>query len=173
MLPESSDNATIDLYRCSDFPLQWQLATTLMRDIYAVDSTLFFYHERWWLFTCLSVHPEAPARDELFLYYADSPLSTTWTPHPLNPIVSDVRCARPAGRLFDSAGRIYRPAQDCSRRYGYGLRLMEIVNLSEEEYAEREYRAYLPEGKRVGTHTFNREAQWAAVDVKLKTRRWP
>lgn len=173
MLPESSDNTSIDLYHSTDFPLHWQHAATLMRDVYAVDSTLFFYHNRWWLFTCIAAHSEAPARDELFLYYADSPLSATWTPHPLNPIVSDARCARPAGRIFTSADRIIRPAQDCSRRYGYGLRLMEIVTLDEEHYEEREYRAYLPQGKRVGIHTFNRQAGWAAIDVKFKTRRWP
>lgn len=173
MLPESSDNHSIDLYRCTDFPLRWQRAATLMRDVYAVDSTLFFHRQRWWLFTCLSAHPEAPARDELFLYYADSPLSTTWTPHPLNPIVSDARCARPAGRIFFSAERIYRPAQDCSRRYGYGLCLLEIVKLNEEEYEEREHKTYLPTGQRVGIHTFNKETGWAAIDVKLKTRRWP
>jgi len=173
MLPESSDNSTIDLYRSTDFPRSWQRTTTLMRDVYAVDSTLFFYRGRWWLFTCLSSHSEAPARDELFLYYADSPLDTKWTPHPLNPIVSDARCARPAGRIFLDGGRIYRPAQDCSRRYGYGLRLMEVVKLNEEEYEECEYKAYLPEGKRVGIHTFNTEAGWAVIDVKLKARRWP
>lgn len=173
MLPESGDNATIDLYRCVEFPHQWQRIETLMRGVYAVDSTLFAHDNRWWLFTCLSAHPEAPARDELFLFYADSPLSTTWTPHPLNPIVSDVRNGRPAGRIFLRDGHIYRPTQDCSRRYGYALRIMEITRLDEVGYEEREYRAYLPQGKRVGIHTYNNQAGWTAVDIKTRSRRWP
>lgn len=171
LLPESSADGDISLYRCLDFPYQWQHQQTLMRDIRAVDSTLFAYGDRWWLFTCISAHPQAPARDELFLYYADTPLSDDWTPHPLNPIVADARCARPAGGLFVRAGHIYRPAQDCSRRYGYGLRIMEIMRLDTEGYMEREEKVYLPQGECTGMHTFNQQAGWTAVDVKVRQRR--
>jgi transcriptional regulator GlxA family with amidase domain len=38
--------------------------------------------------------------DELSLFYAESPLGP-WTPHPRNPVKSDVRGSRPAGGLFE------------------------------------------------------------------------
>lgn len=172
LMPESSDRGTIDLYRCHRFPDQWTHVCTLFEGLYAVDSTLFFHQGLWWLFTCLSPHPQAPARSELFLYYAESPLADHWTSHPLNPIVSDVRCGRPAGRIAAQGGRLLRPAQDCSRRYGYGLRLMEIVEWDIVRYAEREHRQYLPQGRRLGMHTFNRELDWTFVDVKARANRW-
>ncbi len=172
LMPESSDSGTIDIYRCLRFPDQWTRACTLFEGLYAVDSTLFYREGIWWLFTCLAPHPQSPARSELFLYYADSPLADNWTPHPLNPIVSDVRCARPAGRIAEFAGCLLRPAQDCSHRYGYGLRLMEIVEWDTQRYAEREYRRYLPQGNRLGMHTFNRDLDWTFVDIKSRGRRW-
>ncbi len=172
LMPESSDRGTIDIYRCLRFPDQWTHSCTLFEGLYAVDSTLFYREGHWWLFTCLAPHPQSPARSELFLYYADSPLAARWTPHPLNPVVSDVRWARPAGRIAEVAGRLLRPAQDCSRRYGYGLRLMEIVEWDTQRYAEREYKQYLPQGKRLGMHTFNRDMDWTFVDIKSRARRW-
>lgn len=121
MLPETIANRTVEVYRCVEFPCRWELHTTLMRDVDAVDATLFEHNDRWWMFVSLRENPGASTHDELFLFHASHPLSGTWTPHPENPIVSDVRRARPAGAVFWKEGAIYRPAQDCSEHYGYGL----------------------------------------------------
>ena len=172
MMPESSERGTVDLYRCQRFPDKWTYDRTLLHDLYAVDSTLCYHDNWWWIFTCQAAHPNAPARDELFLYYADSPLSAHWTPHPMNPIIADVRHARPAGRIFELDGRTVRPAQDCSQRYGYGIHLREIVVWNREDYSERALKSYLPQGGRVGMHTFNRSGSWTFVDIKLRKRRW-
>jgi hypothetical protein len=40
---------------------------------------------------------------------------------------SDVRKARPAGRLFHHDNDIYRPSQGCSVGYGHGLVLNKIL----------------------------------------------
>ena len=173
MLPESSDRETIDLYRCTRFPDRWTYYRTLMKGVRAVDTTLCFHEGLWWLFTCIAAHSQSTARDELFLYYADSPLSKEWTPHPLNPIISDVRHARPAGHIFQQEGRSLRPAQDCSHRYGYGLHLREITIWSTTHYEEQTHASWLPQGKRLGLHTLNRQAPWFFVDIKVrKKKRW-
>ena len=98
MLPETAANGTIELYECEEFPHRWVLKKTMMEGVYAVDSTLHFHEGRWWLFTNIRDNEGASSDDELFLFFADSPLAENWTPHPLNPIVSDASCARPAGR---------------------------------------------------------------------------
>jgi hypothetical protein len=64
-------------------------------------------------------------------------LDGVWRPHVLNPLKCDIRSARPAGRPFRLDGRLYRPAQDCSRVYGGGLAINEILDLSPSSFRER------------------------------------
>ena len=120
MIPETAQNRAIEVYRCTRFPDQWEFHKTLMPDVQAMDATLFEHSLRWWMFVNIA-HEGGSTWDELHLFYADDPLSTDWTPHPMNPVVSDVRSARPAGRLFRRDGRLVRPSQDSSLRYGYAL----------------------------------------------------
>lgn len=136
MIPETIANRTVEVYRCDHFPDRWSLHSVLFKDISAVDSTLIEYQGRWWMFTNIVETRGSSSCDELFLFHADSPLSNEWTPHPCNPIVSDVRCSRPAGGLFVHGGQLYRPAQDCSRRYGYGVRLQRVEELTPTSYRE-------------------------------------
>ena len=136
MLPETSKNRCIELYRCLEFPARWEPAATLMRDVCAVDPTLLWHDDRWWLFVNVRENEGASSLDELFLFHASDPLSDQWVSHPRNPIVTDVRSSRPAGRIFSVGGRLYRPSQDNSRGYGYGIRINRILKLSRTDYEE-------------------------------------
>lgn len=136
MTPETMDNGTIELYRCTAFPYKWEFVMNLMEGIRAVDSTLLFHNGKWWLFAAMTEAGNIKPWDELFLFYADTLFTQQWTPHPLNPIVSDVRTARPAGKVFRHKNNLYRPAQNCSGLYGYGLKINQITELSETNYQE-------------------------------------
>lgn len=144
MVPESSAKGTVDLYRCVEFPLRWELVRTLMMGVKAVDSTLLHHEGRWWLFANLAETEGASTGEELFLFHADALLEGSFEPHRANPVVSDVRGSRPAGPVLRRDGRLYRPAQDCSVRYGYGITLNEIETLSPESYAETPTQRILP-----------------------------
>jgi len=98
-----------------------------------VDPTIFRFAERWWL---LSGNAQGRGSLELDAYYADR-IAGPWTPHPLNPVKRDRASARPGGRPFVIGGRLYRPAQDCSRTYGGALTIMEIEELTPERFRER------------------------------------
>jgi hypothetical protein len=169
MIPESGVNHTIEVYKCKKFPDEWEWQKNLMENIKAVDTTLFHDQRRWWLFTNIREHEGASSCDELFLFYADDPLSETWYPHPQNPIVSDVRRARSAGRIFAYNGQFYRPTQDCSRRYGYGIKINHIVQLNTEEYEEREVSAITPTWEKTikGVHTISHAGRLTIVDGVL------
>ena len=67
----------------------------------------------------------------------DNIFKPDWISHPMNPVVSDVTRARPAGKIFISNHKIYRPSQDCSENYGNALNISEITKLSESEYSEK------------------------------------
>jgi hypothetical protein len=173
MVPESKANRTIELYKCTAFPLKWEFQKNLMEDCQAVDPTLIQWQGKWWMFVSQIETEGASLWDELFLYYSDSPLSDNWTPHPRNPIVSDVSSARPAGRCFVRHGRLYRPSQNCSGHYGYGFNICEITKLTETDYEERIVEKVEPKWDKnvVSTHTFNYADGLTIIDGQLRRRR--
>ena len=137
-----------------------------LEGVKAVDTTLFSHDGKWWMFVNITENEGASTWDELFLFYADHPFSRSWTPHPQNPIVSDTKSARPAGKIFLQDGQIYRPSQNCSRRYGYGLKINRIVELTEQRYREEESASYEPWEARIkGVHTYNREHHLTLIDA--------
>lgn len=174
MLPEMSASRNVELYRCAHFPDQWAYEKTLMRDMAALDATLLEHEGRWWLFTNLAEDRGNSTWDSLHLFYADSPLSDTWTPHPLNPVVVDVRSARPAGRLFCRGGQLFRPSQDSMLRYGHSLRLNRVDKLTVDEYAETtvEILAPPPGSDIIATHTLSTSARLAVIDVQTRRGRF-
>ena len=108
--------------------------------------------------------------DELHLYYSDSPLGP-WKPHKKNPVKSDVRSSRPAGKPFYWNGELLRPAQDSSRGYGYATSINRVVKISPCEYSEVEVSRILPDWAKhiTGTHTLNILDDITVVDCLLKT----
>lgn len=167
MIPETRAANRIELYRAIEFPHRWQFERVLLPDIAAVDATLHQAEDRLWLFC--NVAPEAVSTcDELHVFSAED-LAGEWRPHPANPVVSDVRRARPAGALFMHDGMLVRPAQDCSVRYGYALQLHRVEVLSEHEYRETPLRRITPEwlpGSN-GTHTLSVNEDYEVLDARL------
>ena len=171
MIPETARNRSIEVYRCRKFPGEWAYHKTLMHDVHAVDTTLFEHLGLWWMFVNMA-DGGGSTWDELHLYYSDDPLSEHWTPHPLNPVVSDVRSARPAGRLVRRDGLLLRPSQDSSIRYGYALNLNRITKLTKLEYEEEPSERLEPPrgGNILAVHTFNSLNDLTVVDVVMKNR---
>lgn len=168
MTPETGDNRTVELWRATDFPEQWELERVLLEDVDAVDATALAHDGRFYLFVNLAV-PGASLRDELCLFQAESP-GGALLPHPLNPVVSDVRRARPAGGVFVHDGMLIRPSQDCSQRYGGATVFNRITTLSQSEYAEEPIGRLGPSWLHgnVATHTFNGNAQYQVVDAERR-----
>ncbi|HNQ27797.1 MAG TPA: hypothetical protein PKL92_07755 [Aquaticitalea sp.] len=173
MLPETSGNRTIELYKCVSFPYKWEPYKVLMHDVYAVDSTILRYNGKYWLFCNMVENQGASSLDELFLFYSDSLLDGQWKEHPLNPIISDVRQARPAGRIFEENGRLYRPSQDSSKRYGYGMKINEIVELTETSYREVVAQSIYPDWEKdlLCTHTLNHSKKLTVIDALITRRK--
>jgi len=137
MVPEKAHSGSLDAYRCVEFPRRWEHACTLIRGERIADASLFPHQGRWWLLAAVK-RRGLQLSESLFAFYADRPLSAHWTPHQANPIVRDFSRARPAGRILrDDPDRLLRPSQDCVPRYGHGLNLSEILELSPSRYHER------------------------------------
>ena len=172
MIPETSSHHQVELYHCVAFPSRWKLERVLLSGLAASDPTPAFVFGKWWLFASIPVSG-AGTSGELHLFYADSPLGP-WTPHRANPVKSDVRSARPAGRIFENDGHFYRPAQDCSRRYGYAVSINRILQLNPDTYREVEVDKIVPtrEPTVVGVHTFNVAGDLTVIDCLVRRRKF-
>lgn len=164
MIPETKSNRTVELYRATSFPTEWTLEGVLLNNIYAVDATIQKIRSKFWMFAGVS-NGRYSNCDELGLFFADAPTGP-WTPHPCNPVLSDVRRSRPAGALFYDGDRLIRPSQDCAKAYGGALVFSEVLNLSETEYDEQPIARLDPGWVRgnLGTHTYTRTEQFEAID---------
>lgn len=173
MIPETRDNNTIELYKCTNFPLKWELEKILIKDITAVDTTILVKDNKYWLFTNVVKNEGASDADELFLYFSNSLVSDNWKPHPLNPIVSDVKKSRGAGAFYFNNTNIYRPAQNCAKYYGHGITINQITELSELNYSEKVVETIFPNWDKnlVGTHTINSADNLTVIDGILKRRK--
>ena len=173
LLPETSANRTIEIYRSVVFPEQWKLEKIVLDGVDASDATIFRYRERFWLFAGIRV-PGTPEWDELHLYMADTLLGR-WEPHPLNPVVSDARVARPAGRPFWDGADLIRPGQDGSIHYGRAISLNRVEVLSETEYREVPIGRIAPDWLPGidGTHHIDHNEEFEVIDAHRFVKRPP
>ena len=180
MIPETASNRTVEVYRCVDFPTKWKLERVLLKDVMCADATLHREGERWFMFAN-QAHPGADVNDELCIFTSERLLGD-WEPHPRNPVKSDVRSARPAGRLFWSGSRLYRPGQIGAPHYGAGIALHRVTRLTGDEYLEEEDRRIVPAGNVdpgqarsdavLGLHTINRAGDLSVTDAFFRRARF-
>jgi hypothetical protein len=163
VLPEQLQRRRVALYALHGDRLQE--AHVLIENFAGVDPTLIRHTGRWWLF---AGDAERDDNAEVMLFHASS-LDGPWEPHPLNPIVRDIRSARPAGTPFALDGVLYRPAQDCSTDYGARVALARIDVLTTEAYRETVVAHIAPPAHgrgRHGLHTFSLRDGVCLIDGK-------
>lgn len=166
MVPESPGSGKVSLYQAVAFPDTWKYVRDLL-NVPGVDPTLLWYRGKWWLFVNVAL-PTGSPNDELHVFYSDS-LDGEFTPHRRNPVVSDVRRARPAGRIIETGDALYRPSQDCSVTYGHRVVFSRIDTLTEDEYVETPVGQVCPSdlgSGYSGCHTYNAAGSLAVFDAK-------
>ncbi|KAB5491519.1 MULTISPECIES: hypothetical protein [Flagellimonas] len=173
MIPETAENKQIELYKCDQLPLKWSLEKVLMKDVQAVDTTIISHENTYWLFCNIKENEGSSTSNELFLFYADNLVTNNWTPHPKNPIVSDVSSSRPAGKIFEYNGHLIRPSQNCAKHYGHGMQLQMIKVLTKEDYQEINLQSIYPNWEKdlVSTHTINQTGKLTVIDALVKRRK--
>lgn len=136
LLPESSAANQIRLYKTTNFPSEWSLHCLLMEDISSVDSFLIHKSDTWFLFTNLSSGLVSEFGSELWLFTSDSLTSNNWAIHPKSPISMEAEYSRNGG-YYKKEGAEYRVNQIPGfSRYGFGLRINKIEELSLRTYVE-------------------------------------
>lgn len=174
LVPESAEKRAIDLYRCVQFPDQWEFVKTLMTNIDAYDATFYWHLGRWWMFVNLRPHPSTSPNELLYLFSAEDLLADHWQAHPANPIINHADKARSAGALFERDGVIYRPSQNCAGSYGRGLNLNAIIEWNEHTYKEKTVAQCIPQGQASlhGMHSFSCLGNTVISDGIYTHKRW-
>jgi hypothetical protein len=171
MIPEAAENRAVELFRCRSFPHEWEPYEVLLPNVNAADATVFQVADRWWMLCAIGAGEHN--WDELHVFHAERPVGP-WRAHRRNPVKSDVRSARPAGRVFIAGDELRRPAQDCSERYGYAISIQRIDRLSSDEYREREVERVDPARWPgvLGVHTLNRIDGLTVIDALVRVPRY-
>jgi hypothetical protein len=169
-MPECGARNRLALYRVDAERLV--LERTMLEGPRLLDSTIFEHGGRWWLFgTRADEEPNA----KLHIFHGPSAVGP-WTPHPGNPVKTDVRCSRPAGTPFVHDGRLYRPAQDCTKRYGWRLAINHVSRLTPNQFEETPLRWIGPLSESPyphGFHTLAACGDLTLVDAKWSGLNWP
>ncbi|MGN6311954.1 MAG: glucosamine inositolphosphorylceramide transferase family protein [Xanthobacteraceae bacterium] len=166
MIPETGENRSVELYRAVEFPGTWELSTVLMKGAVFSDATILRHDGLWWLFATVDWFG-ASTQDELSIFYSETP-DGEWKPHRTNPVKSDSRFSRPAGRIVQREGRLFRPAQNCDRTYGAGIAWFEITELTPISFNERHIADWdgQTELSMDGLHSFDQLGSLQVIDFK-------
>jgi hypothetical protein len=112
--------------------------------------------------------------DTLSIHFAPD-IFGPWTEHEQRPVLVDAGAARPAGRVVQKEGHLWRPIQDCTQGYGRGLVLAEIMRLDTQKFEQTLHGRVSPgpswPGRRL--HTLNRAGRLEVIDGATTNPRLP
>ena len=157
MCPDTHEANEIRLYKCIEFPLKWKFAKTLIKNVSAVDTNIFYKDKKWWLLTNLSNSKLEDHDSQLHIFSSENIFSDKWEAHKKNPVIFDPFFARNAGLIIEDNNfyRVYqRPGFN---KYGESLGVAKIEELNEDNYKENSKFEVSPNFFKdiEGTHTYN------------------
>ena len=168
MIPESSKNKDIRLYKCIEFPLKWELEKILKDNIDASDTIVFYQNNLWWMMTNVDELFLGDHNYQLNIYYSENLFSDNWEPHNENPILMSPDYGRNAGLLIKDK-KIFRVAQKYgfNQKYGEGISIRQILKLTKEFYNEVEIISYesFYSSKILGSHHLHSNNKYTVFDV--------
>jgi len=125
------------------------------------DSTIISYNGTYYLIATLS----ECSTDGAYLYKSKD-LMGPYTKVAQYPVQKGFNSSRPAGNWIRLNKEIFRPVQNCEKRYGGGMRIMKVKNII--PYDEHFLFAIVPKSYKyhLGTHTLNysNDGELTAID---------
>ena len=138
LMPETSANNQLEIYKCINFPTDWKLYTTAFEGEKVADA--HFYTDKnksKWLFLNKKPSDNALMDSELYIYKVNSLNLNDLVPHKNNPVIINSKVARNGGAIFEYENDIYRPSQaNIDGIYGRALNINKIKKLTLNEYTE-------------------------------------
>lgn len=167
MIPETSADRTLRLYKAVNFPDQWELAKVIEHDIAFVDTTLFLGKSGMCAIT--SEISNYPTQVDMMLVFDEN-----WNILSKTAIQEErTEFSRCAGNVISLNNRRIRVSQNCDGHYGKGMIFSElneqtltdglgeiVLQLTPQDVAVNEKRKW------TGLHTYNYTQHYEVVDVE-------
>lgn len=174
LIPESSRSSTIPLYRMGRSVLDWTPLPPLMADVSAVDTSLIEFDGTIYLFTNVNRGSGECQTKDLHVFWATDFPTTSWHPHPQNPVCCDIRYARMGGGFLRRENTLFRVAQRSAEGiYGKSIEVMKIARLDREYYVESPGLTIAPDeaAGRIGMHHLHTNGRLMMADAKRRIPR--
>ena len=165
MMPESSSDKSIRLYKCVNFPLEWEYHYNLISNIDAVDTTMHYINGKYWLFTN-SNYNSSEHNSILECFYADTPLTQVWKPHTQNPIMFQ-NGGRNGGYVSDQDKNLLISQKFGYDRYGKSIEIKEIESITEDSFTFNKVMDVHPnlDRKMIGLHHLSSNQIYTCFDT--------
>lgn len=165
LIPETYESRKVVLLKAIDFPNEWEQESTLIQNFAAVDPTVFYYNDYWWL---MCTNRDTDSNSDLYIWYSKD-LFGPFKQHNGNPVKTDIKSSRPGGTPFVHNGELYRPAQNSIYTYGGSLIINKVTTLTIDEFEEEEVLEIMPDKKskyNKGIHTIAAMGDKTVIDGK-------
>lgn len=161
--PENYQSGELTLYHldCDTFSLR---RVSCMAALPLTDATVIRSDDgKYHMVSTLS----SSSRSGAYLYVSDR-LEDGYVPVSAGPVVTGADRSRCGGNFFTAGGKLYRPVQNCTVRYGGALKVMEVTECGDGRYSEKEAFELRPSTWKynLGLHTlnFSPDRQMAVID---------
>lgn len=163
MIPESSANNSIDLYEATEFPFRWEHKKVLLQGDKYVDSTVYLVGGKMML---LSYRKSS---DGWYIVQFEVKIEKGELKK-ISEKKYDSNTGRPAGFIFKENGNLFRPSQDCSKKYGESLIINKVEMFDEQGFEEHQISKIIFKDVNVPIrvqriHTINRDSVYEVVDL--------
>lgn len=168
MMPEAYKSGKAFLYRAIDFPYRWEKVSSFSFPEMAIDPTILFYNNLWWMFYT-PVQEGLSRQGVLSIAWAET-LTGQWHKHAGNPVRISPASSRPGGNAIITSEGIILPTQDCTWTYGGGLSFLHITKLTTDSF-EAKVKGKLQLNKAFGkydqgVHTLSSVGPYSLIDGK-------
>ncbi|NOI82315.1 hypothetical protein F0237_16730 [Vibrio tubiashii] len=167
MIPETSQNKDIRLYKCLDFPMKWALDRVIMDNVSAGDTMVVKRQDKWFMLTNICSAGYGEKQSELHAFFANDFKTNDWQPIGQgNPVMIDSESARNGGFFYHN-GTFYRINQIHGKdHYGKSFGVNEVTELNVNTYTEKRVSNINSDFLKGidSTHHFNANDEFAVVD---------
>lgn len=164
MIPETSENNTVELYNATSFPNKWEFCRVILKGHDYVDTTVMEENGVMTFVTYYTV-------DDGYVlekYAFDENLDRITL---LTTIHYKENIGRGAGQYFMRDNILYRPSQNCIRAYGEGMFINKVFSkgtqYKEEIVSEMTLNNTPIQGlrRKVAMHTYSVSSKYEVIDV--------